>query len=473
MPNAIASLALLSWPFVAIYLFHRLPPARALIWTLLGAYLLLPPAPAAFDFPLMPALGKNTLPNLSVLLICLFMLPRRIPLLPDSPVARFLACLFILTPIATVLTNRDPIEFVAAGLPGLRVVEAAAQVINQAILLCGFLAARPLLRTVEAQRDLLIALVIGGLAYSIPMLIEVRLSPQLNLWVYGYYQHLFEQSIRAGGFRPTVFLFHGIWAAFFTLMTVVAAMALWKVDGLKRWKRYLFATVYLGTVLLLCKTLAPMVFLVFLTPMLWLIPTKGQLQVAALLAALTVAYPILKGAHLVPSDFLLSQASKVSAERAHSLKFRFDNEDALLARAQEKPLFGWGSWGRNHLHNPIDGTITSVTDGRWIITIGVYGWFGYIAEFGLLALPLFLLWRETSYVRGRELSPYIGVLSLLLGVNMVDMLPNATLTPMTWLLSGALLGHAERLRRIRLESRDNIEVDGFEIKMKPPIQSIL
>jgi hypothetical protein len=35
-------------------------------------------------------------------------------------------------------------------------------------------------------------------------------------------------------------------------------------------------------------------------------------------------------------------------------------------------------------------------------------------------------------------------LMLMLAVNMVDLMPNATVTPLTWLLAGALLGHAER-----------------------------
>ena len=473
MPNAIASLALLIWPILTVYLFHRLPPGRALIWALLGAYLLLPPSPAAFDFPAMPPLSKHTLPNLTVFLVCLLVLPRRVPFIPDSYSARFLIFLYIFTPVATVMTNREPIEFLSGGLPALRSIEAVALTVNQAIILFGFLAARPLLRTEEAQRDLLIAFVVGGLAYSIPMLVEVRLSPQMNVWVYGFMQSSFAQSIRAGGFRPMVFLFHGIWAAFFTLICVISAMALWRAEMRGKWKRYAFATGYLFLLLIACKTLGPMIFMVLLTPLVWFLGMRSQLQIAAVLGVLAVAYPILKGAELIPTDMMLEQAAKVSEERAGSLRFRFDNEDMLLERAAEKPYFGWGSWGRNHIHNQIDGTIQSVTDGRWIITIGVYGWFGYIAEFGLLALPLFLLWRETTYLDRRKISPFIGPIGLLLGANMIDMLPNATLTPMTWLLSGALLGHAERLKQIRLYGRDNVDVEGFAIVAKDPVKSIL
>ena len=43
------------------------------------------------------------------------------------------------------------------------------------------------------------------------------------------------------------------------------------------------------------------------------------------------------------------------------------------------------------------------------------------------------------------LSPLVGPLTLILGITMMDMLLNATLTPMTWLTAGAILGHAERV----------------------------
>lgn len=190
-------------------------------------------------------------------------------------------------------------------------------------------------------------------------------------------------------------------------------------------------------------------------------------------------YPALKLSNLVPSDALVGQAEAVSAERAQSLSFRFDNEDILFDRAMEKPLFGWGIWGRNHLHDATTGAITTVSDGYWIIVIGVWGWLGYIAQFGLMALPIWLISRELRHERGvqkdrllnetsyklldtpasrRELddglSPYIGPLAVMLGFNMIDMLPNATLTPTTWLIAGTLFGHAERLARRRLSGED-------------------
>lgn len=91
----------------------------------------------------------------------------------------------------------------------------------------------------------------------------------------------------------------------------------------------------------------------------------------------------------------------------------------------------------------------NIADGAWVILMGTYGWVGYVAEFGLFALPLLLLGREALMQPKAELSPWVGAVALILGANMTDLLPNATQIPFTWLMAGALLGEAERLAVLR------------------------
>ena len=43
----------------------------------------------------------------------------------------------------------------------------------------------------------------------------------------------------------------------------------------------------------------------------------------------------------------------------------------------------------------------------------------------------------------QAISPLTGALALLLAVNLADLILNATLTPITWMISGALLAQAE------------------------------
>jgi hypothetical protein len=77
-----------------------------------------------------------------------------------------------------------------------------------------------------------------------------------------------------------------------------------------------------------------------------------------------------------------------------------------------------------------------------------------VAQFGLLALPLVLLGREAWVTRSAALSPFACAVALIFAANMVDLLPNATLIPFTWLMGGALLGYAEALARDRRAGRD-------------------
>ena len=107
-----------------------------------------------------------------------------------------------------------------------------------------------------------------------------------------------------------------------------------------------------------------------------------------------------------------------------------------------KPILGWGSFGRPLIHNS-DGQILTIPDGRWVITIGALGWVGYVAEFGLLAFPILLILFKGRQYPTLYRSSLTSGLSLIVAVNMFDMLPNATLTPLTWLMAGSLLGYMQ------------------------------
>ncbi|MFY0597541.1 MAG: hypothetical protein JXQ85_14010 [Cognatishimia sp.] len=471
MPNSIAYLVLALWPLVMFVFFKRLPVRRALIWSFLCGYLILPPYPTGFDFPLLPPLNKETLPNIAAAFLVIVVAKERIDFWPKSTVMRVLLATFVFSPIFTVFTNGEPVLFAASGLRGLYLMDIVALIFNQLIMVLGFVLARQFLFKQEHLRELMMALFIAGIVYAFPMLLEVRLSPQLNVWIYGYFPHSFEQMVRGGGFRAAVFLAHGIWAAMFIFVALGAALILWRNEPKRGRQWYFIGAIFLAVVLVLNKTLGPVVYGVVLGTILLFSNWRIQARIAVVLAVLVIAYPMAKTVNFVPEDKILSIAEKASVDRANSLRFRFQNENILLDRALEKPLFGWGTWGRNHIHDPVTGRILTVSDGRWIVTIGVFGLVGFLAEFGLLAVPIFLFafyafqsqnkdaqrWRgqnrveipvkKSSTERLTRFTPSAlgGGIALLLAVNLVDQLPNATLTPVTWLLAGALLGYAERI----------------------------
>jgi hypothetical protein len=381
VPNVFAYLMLLAWPIVMVVLFQRLPPHRALIWSILGGYLVLPPV-AVIDLPMVPGLDKVTIPALTAWLIVTLRLGHRVRLLPESAAARVLVVLFVAAPFATAMANSDAI-YAGGGrvLPGMTLYDAFSTVVRQGFILLTFAMARSYLATHEAMRDLVRALVIAGLAYSVPMLLEVRLSPQLNIWIYGFFQHSFEQMMRGGGFRPIVFLEHGLWVAFLAFMAVMASVAMLREAPPDARARRIATTIYLAVVLVLCKSLGATLFAAVFAPVLLLASPAWIGRLSALLVLGALAYPLLRYADLVPVDRAVALAARLSEERAASLQFRFDNEAALLERAFQRPWFGWGPYERNLLHDPVTGQASAISDGRWVIVLGISGFLGYLAEF--------------------------------------------------------------------------------------------
>jgi hypothetical protein len=447
-PNIIAYLVLALWPFVVWKLWQKLDAPRALIWTILGGYLLLPPL-TAFDLPVIPNLDKVTLPNIMALCCALWLVKDKISFLPANLLGKALITVYVMAPFGTVLTNGDPLIFQQAMINGMRIYDSFAAITYQFIALMPFFLARRYLGTPDGAKAVIAALVAAGLAYSLPMAIEAVMSPQMNVWVYGFFQHDFFQTIRYGGYRPVVFLPHGLWVAFFAFMAVAASLVTLRQVSAEDRPKAIVVLVYMLFVLALCRSAGPTLYAIAMFPLLLLAPPRLQMIAAAVMAVLVLSYPILRGAHLVPIDQILAFADGLSPDRAYSLRFRIENEEVLLARAQERPIFGWGGYGRAFTHDPITGKTLNIADGAWVILLGNYGWVGYVTEFGLFALPLLLLGREALLQRRAELSPWVAALALILGTNMIDLLPNATQIPFTWLMAGALLGEAERLAAIR------------------------
>ena len=458
MPNTFAFLVLFSWPAVAWILFRTLPLSKALVWTMLGGHLILPSA-TSVKIPMMPLIDKGLVPTVSAAILCLIYesrsprLARPVPSAKGRTLVIGLLALIILAPLLSILNNPEPIVTGPFFLPGLQLYDAFSMISASIVAISPFLLAWRYLGTHEAHRDLLVAFAVGGLVYSLPALFEVRVSPQLHNWIYGFFPHDFIQHIREGGFRPVVFLSHGLMVGILLCMAILAALTLWREALRERraegqWvfaidrlagplrSRWLFVAIWLAIVLVLSKNLGAVAIAAFLGIVIFARP-RLQSAIVAFIAVVVLFYPMFRGAGLIPVREIYEITRSISEDRAQSFKFRLDNEDALLARANEKPISGWGSWGRNQLYDPETGQMISVTDGMWVILIGIYGWPGYVAQFGLLTMPLLLYARRRSAFGPSLITP--GLVIVLSAV-LIDLLPNAGLVPYVWMLAGALTG---------------------------------
>jgi hypothetical protein len=452
MPNAFAYLVFYTWPLVIYIIFRKQPLVPAIVWSMVLGYILIPDR-MGFDLPAVPTITKYELTTLSVALMCWLKIRSErqavtdMPQTPAVPVRRsrargivgVLLLLMIITPLLTVFTNTAPIIAGPRYIPGLRLYDALSMISATIISVLPFLLGRRFLNTTESHVTILKIMCFAMMAYSIPALWEIRMSPQLNRIIYGYTTSMFAQHMRAGGFRPLVFMDHGLSLGLLLSMSVLATVTLWRHlrEGAAKSSIWFICLCWLLMTLVLAKSVGALVIAVTLLSVVLLTGPRLQLLICAILAGVVLLYPMLRGAGYIPTDEIYAFSLERSAERAQSLQFRFGHEDSLLAKANEKPLLGWGNWGRNRVFDETTGEDLSVTDGIWIIVIGMSGWVGYIATFGLLTVPiLFLAARR----RVLDISIATAGLAIVLTANLVDMLPNSGLRPITWLIAGALMG---------------------------------
>jgi hypothetical protein len=444
-PNLFAMAALLMWPVVAIVLYHTRPVGQATLWTILGAYLLLPVG-ASIKFEMVPQFDKSSIASIAALVGCALVAGRLRWLGHGFGLVQLLVLALLVGPFVTSELNGDPVSIGGRILPGVGHYDALSAVVAQFLHVIPFFLGRQFLSGADDNEDVLRVLIIAGLCYSLPMLFEVRMSPQLHTWIYGYFPHSFLQQMREGGFRPVVFLGHGLLTAFFVMTAAVAAAAFWRTRTRVVRQPAAAVTAYLGGVLILCKTLGALLYGAALVLLVRFARPQLQLRVAVALVAIALLYPVLRAADLFPTGTLVELAGAIDADRAQSLKFRFDNEDILLERAWQRFTFGWGRFGRNRVYDAESGSDVSVTDGRWIIAMGQFGFIVFLAEFGLLALAVARAAQASKFAYDDSEQVMLGALALIVAINVVDLLPNASLSPWTWLLAGALLGRAETLR---------------------------
>jgi hypothetical protein len=468
--NFLAYAVILAWPIVALILFHNRPFPEAIAWTFLGALLFLP-SHVEIKIPLVPAIDKNSIASVSSLFGCALFAPRVKRSSAIAGLAALLSLAYVASPVLTSLLNSNPIVAGSRVIPGVDYYDGVSALLSQTILFLPFFVGLIFLNRAEDVVTILRTLVLAGLIYSIPMLFEIRMSPQLSRWIYGYFASSFPVEMRYGGFRPVVFMNNGLSAAFFLSTAVIASAALWRMRmGIRRLPPA-GVTAYLGIVLLLCKSAGALVYAVFVGLAVRCLSPKVQVRAAVILAMLAISYPVLRVVDLFPDQQLLELATAFSKERADSLKVRFDQEKQLLMHADDRFWFGWGRYGRNRVYDDY-GNDVSITDGQWILTLGQFGMVGFIAQFGLLTIPVFYAARNLRLLSSVEERSRLAALSLIVALVAVEQLPNASISSWTWLLAGLLFARARtvRLESPRKRARSNAR---HGLPVPPPVSSSL
>ena len=354
------------FPMVAI-LFMVLPARRAVIASFLLAWLFLPVA--SFHLAGIPDVTKVSVTSISVLLaVTLFDFGR---LWAFRPRWFDLAMLiFCLSPFPSALSN------------GTGWYDGMSLSLNQ-VFQWGipYFLGRVYLTEPAGFRDLAIGVFIGGLIYVPLCLFEIRMSPQLHRLVYGYHPHSFAQQFRMGGFRPMVFMRHGLQVALWMSTASLAGFGLWRLGRMKTFFGFPMPLLVgaLCVTLVLCKTVGALaLFIVGVVALTLLQYARSYLPLYAL-ALIPVAYMGLRGSGLWDGYAMVGMAKPIiGSARAESLEVRLKNENMLAAKARSQPIFGWGGWGASRVYDD-QGRDVTLSDGQWIIFFGMLGLTGLVS----------------------------------------------------------------------------------------------
>jgi len=427
---------------LSIGLFFLMRPLPAALIVAFASDMFLPEGPS-YHIPFLPLFNKHNLPYVCILIGCLLRSPRTVTRLPKEKWFVVLSALALLGGAATGLTNGDAFPCGEDVLPAMTFKDGMSAAMITFVQACvTFYVGYALVRTPEALEKVLLGLAIAGLVYCPFAILEMRLSPQLHGWIYGYGLGGWEMTRRWGGYRPSAFMPHGLALARFFMGTTLALFVVAK------YRRVLFGVPvrllawFHAVVLVLCRSTGAILLGAIGILLLTFARPKRQLLVGALLAWFTILYPLFRSVDLFPAATVLSLFGEIHEERRDSLAFRFQNEDTLLTHARQRIVFGWGTYGRNRVCDD-RGRDNTTTDGQWIIILGVSGVAGFLVGFGVLVYPVLRARRVLhDYPDNKEKLQLAG-LALILALQAVDLIPNALWLYYPYFLAGAL---ARRLR---------------------------
>jgi hypothetical protein len=428
-------LALFGWIPVVIVLFAVLPAKSATAYAFAIGWCFLPIA--GYSLPGLPDYTKTFATSIGALLGLATFHAHLFLKLRGSLLDIALA-VFCLSPYLSSVTN------------GLGAYDGLSAVIDQVVTWgLPYFVGRVVYRSVEDISALALAIVYCGFLYVPLCLWEVRMSPQLHANFYGFHQHSFAQTVRFGGWRPTVFMQHGLqvslWMGFCFLIVYIAWRAKMQLNrSIPMW----LMVAILGGTLVLLKSFGALVLVMAGIGLYEFVRLTRIRSVYLLIPLLVAGYLLGRGSGAMTLESLVTLVQQnVNEDRAGSLQFRFDNENLLAAKARQQLLFGWGGWGRNRVFDE-NGKDLTVTDGLWIIIFGTQGMVGLISFYAMqLSGPIAVL----TSIRFR--SQHFSI-ALAIGccIATVDTLPNAMPIPIIQVAVGAIV---TRLRYRTQSKPDN------------------
>ncbi|WOD39160.1 hypothetical protein [Nodosilinea sp. E11] len=438
-PNIVATLVMVLWIPLVIWIFQRYPARRAIVISFIAAWLFLPVV--ILELPGIPNYSKISATSYGVLLATFIFDVGRFKQfkfgLLDIPIALWCIC-----PLFSSFSNE------------LGIYDGISAVTNQTMTWgIPYFLGRIYLSDLEGLRQLAIGIFAGGLVYVPLCLFEIRMSPQLHNILYGGHPHGdFGQTIRIGGFRPTVFMQHGLAVGAWMMAALLIGIWLWRTGTKLNFLNFPF------------NITVPLLFLTFLalrsTGAYGLLALGiailyiGAVFRTALPVYLTIAgliiylYLSTMTESYITDQIIGTLSQYLPEDRVQSLEFRFNNEEVLVDRARERLWLGWAGWGRALVYDA-QGKALTIQDSLWIIAFGHHGFLGLVSLYTTLLLPIVSVFTTKCPPRlwqKKEHAP-VAVLTVTLLLYSIDCLLNAMINPLYILICGGLTGYVMRSSR--------------------------
>ncbi|MGB3507789.1 MAG: O-antigen ligase domain-containing protein [Microcoleaceae cyanobacterium] len=459
----LAHLAMFAWIPLVFYLFSRYPAQRAIVISFIIAETFLPNA--KYSLPGFPDYSKASAAAYGVLIATICFDPQRLssfkPSWIDIPAVVYSLCGFV-----TSIVN------------GLGAYDGLSNTLGTSVLWGGpYFLGRLYLSDLEGLRQLTIGILMSCVVYAPLCVYETRMAPMLHLRIYGFWAHSsgLRQAIRYGGYRPMVFMNHGLWVGVWMMAGTLAAIWLWRTGVLKKLWGIPMNILVLGLLVtfVLVKSTGAWVLAAIGIAILFV---GNWFRTSLTLLALTfyICFTLYNSAMgTVDIEKTISFMSNFfNADRLGSLQYRMDMEEILTERARERIVFGWGGFGRNrvydynHAGELVDIT---VTDSWWGIVFGVRGSVGLISGVATRLLPVavFCLRYPAKTWSKPKVAP-AAVLAVIISLWVYDSLLNAMSSSVYLLGCGGLAGLV--LKPVNLEEKSNkLSASG---ESKAPMSSI-
>ena len=292
----------------------------------------------------------------------------------------------------------------------------------------------------EGLRSWTVGIVIGGLLYVLPCLYEIKMSPVLQAQVYGTGGW---EGTRMGGYRPRVFFSTGLELGMWMTAVSLTAIWLWKSGSLMRLGSYSMGGLILPILLVttvMCRSTGALLLMISGFCVLWLCTRfNSKFLMWALLLVTPLYYAVRIPNYWTGEEFADLIRTYLSEERAHRFNIGWRMRICSPRRPWNGPS-GVGEVGDGNRVYDESGRDVSITDGMWVIHLGVHGLVGLISWTTVLLLPsyLFLFRYPVRSWATPEVAP-LAVLATLLGIYIIDCLMNGFVNLIYGVTTGGLV----------------------------------